>query len=103
MKLIIVAALAGLAVWLYRSQRARERLQQLVTPLQPGVRRAMTEIEQTAQQADIANLAEPKRVASLQVQELPDGSWVGNASWGGRTFHHRRPSRCECAPAPRPR
>jgi hypothetical protein len=86
MRLIVVAALAGVAAWLYRSERARERLRQYVSPLQPGVRQAMTEIEQVAQQAAIAKPAERKRVASLQVQELADGSWVGNASWGGRTF-----------------
>jgi hypothetical protein len=30
--------------------------------------------------------AAPARTASLYLQELRDGSWIGNASWGGRTL-----------------
>ena len=30
--------------------------------------------------------AAPARTAILHVQELLDGSWVGNAAWGGRTL-----------------
>jgi hypothetical protein len=28
----------------------------------------------------------PATAALLHVQELQDGSWVGNAAWGGRTL-----------------
>jgi hypothetical protein len=30
--------------------------------------------------------ASPARQAVLHVQELKDGSWVGNAAWAGRTL-----------------
>jgi hypothetical protein len=30
--------------------------------------------------------AAPARTATLYLQELHDGSWIGNASWGGRTL-----------------
>jgi hypothetical protein len=30
--------------------------------------------------------AAPARTAVLYLQELRDGSWIGNATWGGRTL-----------------
>jgi hypothetical protein len=29
--------------------------------------------------------------ATLSVQELPDGSWIGDATWGGRTLSDAAP------------
>lgn len=30
--------------------------------------------------------AAPARIALVHVQQLRDGSWIGNAAWGGRTL-----------------
>jgi hypothetical protein len=91
MRLVFVAALAGLAAWLARSPRARElarrSLSRLPSPLGSGLQRAMTQIESAAEQAERAGPGARRRTATIQVQELPDGSWVGDATWGGRTFH----------------
>ena len=87
MRFIVIAALAALAAWVYRSERAREWLRHNLAPLQPGLRRAMTEMESAAEQAGRTQPPERKRVATLQVQELPDGTWLGDANGGGRTFH----------------
>ena len=31
------------------------------------------------------------QAATLSIQELPDGSWVGDATWGGRTLSDGAP------------
>ena len=87
MRFVLAAAVAGLAAWLYRSERARERARRHLSGLQPGLRRAMTEMQLAAEQASRAVPGATGRAAALQVQELPDGSWVGDAAWRGRTFH----------------
>ena len=87
MRLIVAAAAAGMAAWLYRSERGRELARRSLARLQPGLRRAMTGMHAAAEQASRAVPGTRDRVAALQVQELPDGSWVGDATWGGRTFH----------------
>jgi hypothetical protein len=69
MRVVFVAALAGLAAWLSRSQRAREMarrsLSRLPAPLGPGLRRAMTQIESAAEQAERAVAGERRRTATI--------------------------------------
>jgi hypothetical protein len=58
-------------------------------PLRDVLGRATTAARSTAEKLGGTPAAGP--VATLSVQELPDGSWVGDATWGGRTLSDGAP------------
>jgi hypothetical protein len=50
------------------------------------VSRATTTVQAAAEKVSGAAAGVPSGIATLSVQEMPDGSWIGNAAWGGRTL-----------------
>jgi hypothetical protein len=58
----------------------------LPRPVKETVSRATTTVRAAAEKASDAMAAAPDAAATVYVQELPDGSWIGNAAWGGRTL-----------------
>ena len=58
----------------------------LPRPVKETARRATTAVRAAGEKLGGAMPAAPARAAVLYVQELRDGSWVGNAAWGGRTL-----------------
>jgi hypothetical protein len=50
------------------------------------VSRATTTVQAAAEKVGGAAAGAPSGIATLSVQEMPDGSWIGNAAWGGRTL-----------------
>ena len=60
-------------------------------PLKDTVSRAATTVRAAAEKAGGTIAASGARTATLYVQELPDGSWVGNVAWGGRTLSEGAP------------
>jgi hypothetical protein len=55
-------------------------------PVKETARRATTAVRAAGEQLGGAMPAAPAQPAALYVQELRDGSWIGNAAWGGRTL-----------------
>ena len=53
--------------------------------------RAATTVRAAAEKVGNTVPASGTRTATLSVQELPDGSWVGNVAWGGRTLNEGAP------------
>ncbi len=118
-RLILGAAAGALAAWLYRSERAREEVRQRVSQTPESVRRATESVASAAanrveraagavagtplpgplKDAASRTAAAAQRMGAtvgagaptLYVQELPDGSWVGDVAWGGRTLHEGGP------------
>jgi hypothetical protein len=126
MNVLVAAAAGALAVWLYRSGRAREEVRRRFSAAPEPVRRATqsvasaaaAQVERAAEAVSVSSLPGPVKetvsqvtatvreaaeqvrgataggataagaggAASMYLQELPDGSWVGNAAWGGRTL-----------------
>ena len=121
MNVLVAAAAGALAVWLYRSGRAREEVRRRFSAAPEPVRRATqsvasaaaAQVERAAEAVSVSSLPGPVKetvsqvtatvreaaeqvrgataagaggAASMYLQELPDGSWVGNATWGGRTL-----------------
>ena len=69
-------------------ERAAETIQ--AAPVPPSVKDTVSRATDTARAA-VETLggttpAGPAPTAVLHVQQLPDGSWIGNAAWGGRTL-----------------
>ena len=119
LRLILGAASGALAAWLYRSERAREDLRQRASQAPESVRRAAqaaasaaaSRVERAAGAVAEAPLPGPlkgaasraaaaaRRVgapvgvgaATLYLQALPDGSWVGDVAWGGWTLREGGP------------
>ena len=60
-------------------------------PLKDAASRAATTVRAAAEKAGGTVPASGARTATLYVQELPDGSWVGNVAWGGRTLDEGAP------------
>jgi hypothetical protein len=58
-------------------------------PLRDALGRATMAARSTAGKLGGSPIAE--QAATLSVQELPDGSWVGDAAWGGRTLSDAAP------------
>jgi hypothetical protein len=58
-------------------------------PLRDALGRATTAARSTAERLGGTPVAGP--AATLSVQELPDGSWIGDATWGGRTLSDGAP------------
>ena len=58
----------------------------LPRPVKETARRATTAVRAAGEKLGGAMPAAPTRTAVLYVQELRDGSWIGNAAWGGRTL-----------------
>jgi hypothetical protein len=58
-------------------------------PVRDAVGRATTAARSTAEKLGGTPVA--GHAATLSVQELPDGSWVGDATWGGRTLSDGAP------------
>src|SRR5215208_6975705 len=82
-----VSATAG------QAERAAEAVAEAPVPgpLQDTVRRAATTIRAAAEKVSNTVPASGARTATLSVQELPDGSWIGNVAWGGRTLTEGAP------------
>lgn len=55
-------------------------------PIKEAVRRGTMAVRVAAEKVGGTTPAAPARTAALYVQELHDGSWIGNAGWGGRTL-----------------
>jgi len=53
-------------------------------PVKDALDRATTAARSTAGKLGVTTVT--SRTATLSIQELPDGSWVGDATWGGRTL-----------------
>ena len=70
------------------AERAAAAIQ--AAPLPPSVKDTVSRATETARVAAEklggTMPAGPAPTAVLHVQELPDGSWIGNAAWGGRTL-----------------
>ena len=69
-------------------ERAAEAVQ--AAPVPASVKETVSRATETARAA-VEKLgstvpAGPAPTAVLHVQQLPDGSWIGNAAWGGRTL-----------------
>jgi hypothetical protein len=60
-------------------------------PLKDTVSRAATTVRAAAEKVGGPVPASGARTATLYVQELPDGTWVGNVAWGGRTLSEGAP------------
>ena len=58
-------------------------------PLRDALGRATTAARSTAEK--LGGTPAEGQVATLSIQELPDGSWVGDAAWGGRTLSDGAP------------
>jgi len=58
-------------------------------PLRAALGRATTAARSTAEK--LGGTPGVGQTATLSVQELPDGSWVGDATWGGRTLSDGAP------------
>jgi hypothetical protein len=58
-------------------------------PVRDALGRATTAARSTAEK--LGGTAAADETATLSIQELPDGSWVGDASWGGRTLSDGAP------------
>jgi hypothetical protein len=58
----------------------------LPPPVKETVSRVRTAVRAAADKGDGATAAGLGGAATVSVQELPDGSWIGNAAWGGRTL-----------------
>lgn len=58
-------------------------------PLRHTLDRATTAARSTAEKLGGTPVA--GHAATLSVQQLPDGSWVGDATWGGRTLSDGAP------------
>jgi hypothetical protein len=58
-------------------------------PLRDALGRATTAARSTAEK--LAGTAAAGPVATLSVQELPGGPWIGDAAWGGRTLSDAAP------------
>ena len=56
-------------------------------PLRDTASRAATTVRAAAEKVSATVPASGARTATLYVQQLPDGSWVGNVAWGGRTLN----------------
>ena len=56
-------------------------------PLKATVSRLTTTVRTAAEKAGGAVAVGSPRTATVQLQELQDGSWVGDAACGGRTLH----------------
>jgi hypothetical protein len=59
-------------------------------PLKETLGRATTAARSTAEKLGGTPMA--GQAATLSVQELPDGSWIGDAAWGGRTLSDAAPN-----------
>jgi hypothetical protein len=60
-------------------------------PLKDTATRAATAVRAAAENVGGTVPASGARTATLYAQELPDGSWVGNVAWGGRTLDEGAP------------
>jgi hypothetical protein len=60
-------------------------------PVADVARRAATSVRSAAGPPGGAGTAPAGGAATVQVQELPDGSWIGNVAWGGRTLSDGAP------------
>jgi len=58
-------------------------------PLREALGRATAAARSTAEK--LGGTPGVSQTATLSVQELPDGSWVGDATWGGRTLSDGAP------------
>ena len=58
-------------------------------PVRDAIGRATTAARSTAEKLGGAAVA--GHTATLSIQELPDGSWIGEATWGGRTLSDGAP------------
>jgi hypothetical protein len=58
-------------------------------PVRDAVGRATTATRSTV--AKLGGTPGAIQAATLSIQELPDGSWVGDATWGGRTLSDGAP------------
>jgi hypothetical protein len=58
----------------------------LPPPVKEPVSRVTSAVRAAAETRGGATAAGPGGAATLHLQELPDGSWVGNAAWAGRTL-----------------
>jgi hypothetical protein len=58
-------------------------------PLRDALGRATTAARSTAEK--LGGNRGAGQAATLSIQELPDGSWVGDATWGGRTLSDGAP------------
>ncbi len=59
--------------------------------LKDTVSRAATTVRAAAETVGNTVPVSGARTATLYVQELPDGSWIGNVAWGGRTLNEGAP------------
>ena len=119
LRLILGVVSGALAAWLYRSERAREDLRQRASQAPESMRRAAQSaasaaagrVERAAGAVAEAPLPGPlkdaasraaaaaRRVgapvgaeaATVYLQELPDGTWVGDVAWDGWTVHEGAP------------
>ena len=73
-----------------RAERVAE-VASVPPPVQDIASRAATSVRSAAELLGGGATAAPARVAALHLQELPDGSWVGNVAWGGRTLSDGAP------------
>jgi hypothetical protein len=60
-------------------------------PLKDTLSRAATTVRAAAEKVGDTVPASGAPTATLSVQELPDGSWIGNVTWGGRTLNEGAP------------
>jgi len=58
-------------------------------PIRDAFGRATMAARSTAEK--LAGISVADHAATLSVQQLPDGSWIGDASWGGRTLSDSGP------------
>jgi len=58
-------------------------------PIRDAFGRATMAARSTAEKLGGISVAD--HAATLSVQQLPDGSWIGDASWGGRTLSDSGP------------
>ena len=92
MRLLLGAVVGILLVWLYRSTRVRDEAQRRLATAPEPLRHAATsaraasasQLERVAQAFEAAPVAQPVReagqAATPSIQELPDGSRVGDAA-----------------------